>query len=60
MPCAFSVQVLDQALSIVRQGKWLFVSLSNFVTHVDQLQNSRDVCHFLTTVIVRDVGGAVT
>ena len=44
------------APSLIRQGKWLFVSLSNFVTFVDQFQNSRDVCLFLTIVTVRDGG----
>ena len=41
-------------------SKWLFISLSNFVIPVDQFQNSQDLCLFLTTAIVRDVGYAVT
>jgi hypothetical protein len=48
MSCAFSVQILEQALSPIRQGKWLFVSLSNFVIPMNQLQNSQDVCRFRT------------
>jgi hypothetical protein len=53
------IKILGRALSLIRQGKWLFVSPSNFVILVGQFQNSRDVCLFLTTVIVRDVGDAV-
>jgi hypothetical protein len=55
MSRVFSVQILEQPFSLIKQGKRLIVSLSNFVILVDQLQNSRDVCHFLTTVIVRDM-----
>jgi len=54
------IKILGQAFSLVRQGKWLFVSPSNFVILEGQLQNSRDVCLLLTAVIVRDVGEAVT
>jgi len=57
---ALSVQILERAFSPIRQGKWLFVSLSNFVILVDRSQNSRDVCLLLTIVIVRDVEDAVT
>jgi hypothetical protein len=60
MFCALSIYILEQTLSLVRQGKWLLVSLSNFVIPVDQFQNSRDLCLNLTTAIVRDVGYAVT
>jgi hypothetical protein len=60
MSRAFSVQILEKPLSLIRQCKWLFVSLSNFVILVDRLQNSLDVCPFLTTVIIRDAGDAVT
>lgn len=59
-PRAISIQILEQTLSLIRQGKWLFISPSNFVIPVDQFQNSQDLCLFLTTAIVRDVGYAVT
>jgi hypothetical protein len=60
IPCssrALSSRILERAPALVGQGKWLFVSLSNFVIPADILQNSQDVCHFLTTVIARGVGG---
>jgi len=50
---------MGRVISLIRQVKRLFVSPSNFVILVGQFQNSRDVCLLLTTVIVRDVGGAV-
>jgi hypothetical protein len=53
------VHILDRAHSLIRQGRWLFVSLSNFVILLNQLQNSRDVCLLLTTVSVRDIKDTV-
>jgi len=47
---------MEQALSPIRQGKWLFVSLSNFVILMNQLQNSRDVCRFRTMSLC-EMGG---
>jgi Na+-transporting NADH:ubiquinone oxidoreductase subunit NqrD len=58
--CALSILIREQTPSLIRQGKWLFISLSNFVILVDQLQNSRDVCLFPATVIARDAEYAVT